>query len=120
MYPVLYVLYTIMIVVPLEFTECQAFHPVVRIGSLHPLTCKSVALPLFKSKGETHSLAGGDPIPTMGQAHWYSRYTKIPLRWDLSILCCVLSFIWAMVFKKISSIFYIVFTDREWKNCPDP
>ncbi len=35
-----------------EYTECQAFYPVVRIGSTHPLICKRVLLPPpFGSKG---------------------------------------------------------------------
>jgi len=49
-----------------EYTECQAFYPVVRIGT--------PPLPLCP-RGETYSLAGdgvGDPIPTMGQTLWYT------------------------------------------------
>jgi hypothetical protein len=37
-----------------EYTECQAFFQVVRIGLPHPITRKEVLGP----RGETHSLAG--------------------------------------------------------------
>jgi hypothetical protein len=41
-------------------TDCQAFFPVVRILSTHPLTRKGALLILpIGSKGGTHSLAGG-------------------------------------------------------------
>jgi hypothetical protein len=41
-----------------EYTECQAFFPVVRIGSPDPLTCKGVLLlPPLGPRGEKHSLA---------------------------------------------------------------
>jgi hypothetical protein len=53
-----------------EYTVCQAFCPVVQIGSSHHLTRKGVLLPLLVP----HSFAGGggmaawwDPIPTRGQ-----------------------------------------------------
>ncbi len=63
-----------------EYTECQAFCPVVRIGSHvpHPLTHKGVLLPpLVGSNWETHSLAGegvGDPIPAKEKTLCYSAY----------------------------------------------
>ncbi len=45
-----------------EYTEWQAFYPVVGIGSPHSLTHKRVLLPPPPSglKGETQSLAGGE------------------------------------------------------------
>jgi hypothetical protein len=42
-----------------EYTECQAFFPIVRIGSPHPLNHKRVLLPLLGPRGETNSLGGG-------------------------------------------------------------
>ncbi len=58
-----------------EYTECQTFCPVVRIGSPpHPQASGAPPPPLGPSR-ETHSLAGrgwGDPIPTKGQTLWYS------------------------------------------------
>jgi hypothetical protein len=63
-----------------EYTECQAFYPVVRIGSPHPLNCKRVWLPTFESKGGDTLTSGwgdggggGESIPTMGHTLWYSR-----------------------------------------------
>jgi hypothetical protein len=41
-----------------ENTECQAFFPIVRVGSPPPQPQRSVAPPPFGSEGETHSLAG--------------------------------------------------------------
>jgi hypothetical protein len=61
-----------------EYTECQAFSPVVRIclsPSPHPQA--SVASPFGSGGGgEVHSLAGeaagrGEPIWTQGQTIWY-------------------------------------------------
>ncbi len=48
-----------------EYTECQAFYPVVRLGSPHPLTRKRVLLNSFGPRGETASLVGegvGGPL----------------------------------------------------------
>jgi hypothetical protein len=77
-----------------EYTECQAFYPVVKIGSSHPLSHKRVLHPHFGSMGgDTLAFRGGgggqgvrntllwvrgwgDPIPTMGQTVWYSKYTN--------------------------------------------
>ncbi len=59
-----------------ELTKCQAFCPVIRIGSLHPLTRKRV-LPLFWSKGgDTLACEEEveDPILTKGQILWYPVY----------------------------------------------
>ncbi len=64
-----------------EYTECQAFHPVVRNGSPHPLTPRECfSFGSIGSKTDTHSPCGGgggmlEPIPTMEQTLWYSRYT---------------------------------------------
>jgi hypothetical protein len=61
-----------------EYTECQAFYPVVRIGSPHPLTCKRVLFPPLWIQGgrHTHFRRGwGESIPTMGHTLWYSMYT---------------------------------------------
>ncbi len=63
-----------------EQTECQAFSPVVLIGSAHLLTRMRVLLcPLVP--GGTHSLAGegvggpnSDDRSAPGQTLWYSRY----------------------------------------------
>ncbi len=47
-----------------------------------PAICR-VLLPPLDPRGETDSLTGeevGDPIPTIKQTLWYSRYTIIPLR----------------------------------------
>jgi hypothetical protein len=66
-----------------KLKECQAFFPVVLIGSPQPLTRKRVLLPPLGPRGDTLACGGGgwgDPILTMGQTLWYSRYTKIPLR----------------------------------------
>jgi hypothetical protein len=50
------------------YTECQAFYPVVRMGSHHPPHPQdSVAPPPPFS----------DPILTMGQTLWYSRKGNI-------------------------------------------
>ncbi len=62
-----------------EYTECQAFYLVVRIGSPHPLNCKRVWLPPLWIQGGRHThirmsgWGGGGPIPTMGHTLWYSR-----------------------------------------------
>jgi hypothetical protein len=42
-----------------EYTECQAFYPVVRIGSAHPLTRSRVRSPLVQGVG---SLAWGEGV----------------------------------------------------------
>jgi hypothetical protein len=69
---------------PSEYTECQAFFPVVRIGS-PPRPLGSVAPPPFGSQGGATLTCGGggweDPIPTKGQTLWYSKNTIIPLRY---------------------------------------
>ncbi len=55
--------------------ECQAFSPVVRIGSPFPHPQASVALHPFGSGGGTHSLTGegaGGPNSKEGQALWFS------------------------------------------------
>ncbi len=67
-------------------SECQAFSPVVRIGSSAPSPATECCPPPFGSKGGTHSLAGegGEPIRTKGQRQtlWYSGYYSIiPLRY---------------------------------------
>ncbi len=58
-----------------EYTECQAFFPVVRIGSPHPLTRQwLLLLPPLGPRGSHTRLrekGWGDPIPTKGQALWY-------------------------------------------------
>ncbi len=41
-----------------EYTECQAFCPVVRIGSPHPSLASECYSPPFRSRGGTHSFAG--------------------------------------------------------------
>ena len=48
-----------------EYTECQAFYPVVRIGS-PPSTARECCH--FQMRG------GGPIFPTMGHALWYSKY----------------------------------------------
>jgi hypothetical protein len=70
-----------------EYTECQAFYPVVRIGSPRPLTRKRVLphpLTWFvpAAGGHTRLRERGrrEPIRTKGQILWYSRYRTIPLR----------------------------------------
>jgi hypothetical protein len=53
-----------------EYTVCQAFCPVVQIGSPHPLTFKRVLLPPLGPNRETHSLAGegvGEPNSYKGK-----------------------------------------------------
>ncbi len=52
-----------------EYTECQAFFPVVQIGSPRPLTPGSVAPRPFRSKRRHTRLRGrgwGDPVQTTG------------------------------------------------------
>ncbi len=72
-----------------EYTECQAFSPVVRIGSptLSPVS-ESVARPLppppLILRWDTIACGRGcrgEPIRTKGQTFcfWYSRYSMIPL-----------------------------------------
>ncbi len=46
----------IVLVESTEFTVCQAFAPVVRIGSPRPVTCKRVVVPPLDPRGGTHSL----------------------------------------------------------------
>ncbi len=63
-----------------EYTECQAFYPVVRIGSSPPPRSPP---PLGtrewdKLACERGGGGWGDPVPTMGQTLSYSRYTIIP------------------------------------------
>ncbi len=67
-----------------EYTECQAFSPVVRIGSPPPAPSptseRCISPPLFP-KGGTHSLAGewtGELSRTKGQTLWNSMYSIIP------------------------------------------
>ncbi len=58
-----------------EYTECQAFCPVVINGSPSPA---SEYVPPTRVLGGPHSLARrgwGDPIPTKGQTFWYSMYS---------------------------------------------
>jgi hypothetical protein len=66
-----------------EHTECQAFSPVVRIGSSPPHQQASVPPPLG-SRGGGHTRlrerGWGEPIRTKGQTLWYSRYNITPLR----------------------------------------
>jgi hypothetical protein len=76
-----------------RYTECQAFHPVVRIGSPHPLTRKRALppSPLEPRGGNKLTCRGGmgGPIPTMGQTgtlvlcilHVYSLYGYFHRKW---------------------------------------
>jgi len=57
-------------------TECQAFCPVVRTGFPISSPASECCSP-FGSRGETHSLVGGDPIRTKEQTLWYSMYSKV-------------------------------------------
>jgi hypothetical protein len=70
-----------------QYTECQAFCPIVRIGSLS--AASEYCSPLFGSGGDTLAGGGGaawrGPMPTKGQTFWYSMYTLIPLRVQSSI-----------------------------------
>ncbi len=69
---------------PTEYTECEAFYQVVRIG--YPLARKRVLLTPFGPRGEIAGEGvGRDLIPTTGQTLWYSRYTIIPLRANLHL-----------------------------------
>ncbi len=58
-----------------EHTECQAFCPVVQIGSPNPHRQESVAPPPFGSKGgDTLGCRGGvwgGPNSKKGQTLWY-------------------------------------------------
>jgi hypothetical protein len=66
-----------------EYTECQAFCPVVRIGSPTPSPA-SAAPPLWIQVRRHTRLRGRDwrdPILTKGQTLWYSMYTiTLPFR----------------------------------------
>jgi hypothetical protein len=56
-----------LISLPIEYTECQAFSPVVRTGSPPPHSQASVAPPsLWVQGGDTLVCLGG------GQTLWYS------------------------------------------------
>ncbi len=59
-----------------EYLECQAFYPVVRIGS-PPSTARECDSPPVGSKGGdtliSGCVGGGGLIPTMGHTLWYSR-----------------------------------------------
>jgi hypothetical protein len=71
-----------MIVAITELTECQAFSPVVRIESPHPLT-----LCFRGGGGGGNTLAFrrggvGVPIQTRGQTLWYSRN-----KYSVYVLC---------------------------------
>jgi hypothetical protein len=61
-----------------EQTECQAFSPVVRIGSHAPHRQVNVVSP-FGSRGGGHTRfrkrRRGEPIQTKGQPLWYSGYS---------------------------------------------
>jgi hypothetical protein len=62
----------------LEYSECQAFYPVVRIGSPIQSPARECwsSPPLWVQGGRHTRLPGRgseDPIPTMGQTLWYSR-----------------------------------------------
>jgi hypothetical protein len=65
-------------------TECQAFYPVVRIGSSHPLTRKEVLLPLWVQGGNTLACGvvsrGANSDEGTDILVPYSMYTIIPLR----------------------------------------
>ncbi len=69
-----------------EYTECQAFCTVVRIGSPQPLNRKRLLPPPLRVHGgDTPACGkggGGDLIPTKEQKLWYLCYvcTVIPLR----------------------------------------
>jgi hypothetical protein len=63
-----------------QYTECQAFYPVIRIGiPPTPSPVRECCSPALGSRGRhTHQGGGGgmgEPIPTMEQTLWYSRYT---------------------------------------------
>jgi hypothetical protein len=73
-----------------EYTECQAFSPVVRIAYPRPLTRRRVLPPppILGSRVDTlASIRGGgegrgEPTRTKGRTFWFSRYSipVIPLR----------------------------------------
>ncbi len=64
-------------------TECQAFSPVVRIGTHQPLTRRRVCPTVFFGGGDTLACGRGDgtgiPIRTRRQSLWFSRYTVCTL-----------------------------------------
>jgi hypothetical protein len=64
-----------------EYRECQAFCPVVRIGSPHPLSARECYPPLVPG-GQTCLRESGweEPIWTKGRTSWYSSCDIITLR----------------------------------------
>jgi hypothetical protein len=65
-----------------EYTECQAFSPVVRIGSPAPTSKRVLPSPPFGSGGGGHTRLrergrGGEPIRTKRQTLCYSIATKV-------------------------------------------
>ncbi len=67
---------------------CQAFYPVVRIGSPTHSPARECCSPFGSKEGDTLTFrgrGGGEPIPTMGHTLWHSRYTLIsgrPMLWN--------------------------------------
>jgi hypothetical protein len=73
-----------------EYTECQSFSPVVRIGSPSPASACCLPPPLWFQVGDTLACgngAGGANL-AMRQTLWYSRYSIIPLQPELCPPVC--------------------------------
>ncbi len=98
---------------PTEYTGCQAFCPVVRIGSLPPPHSQaSVAPPRTQVLGRHTRLRGRGPnIFTKEQTFWNSRnvYYIIPLHPVISILCPSQCFCLLRILRREWS-FLLVFT----------